>query len=269
MRTVPALDRGLRILQLLASRDARMKVSEIAETLDIPRSATYELVFTLAAHGALRQFDNGEVGLGHLTLVLGSAYGRRLDFAQTAQVAAQAVMQDSGETVQIGVLDGRHVLYVAKADSNRPVRLVSTLGARLPAHCTAIGKALLAFLPEPALTRYLEGPPLEALTDRSIVDPAVLRRQLADVRASGAAAEECESNSDVACVAAPVWNGQGENVAAMSIAVPVNRMTPQHRDALRDIVARGAARLSEQLGYLAPGDASSGLKISRKESLPP
>lgn len=251
MRMVPALDRGLRILQLLAERDTRMKVSEIAETLDIPRSATYELIFTLATHGAVHQSDNGEVGLGHLTLVLGSAYGRRLDFAQTAQAAAQSVMQLCGETVQIGVLDDRHVLYVAKADSTRPVRLVSMLGARLPAHCTALGKALLAFLPEAKLTRYLEEQQLEALTERSVVDRAELRRQLIAVRETGASSEECESNPDVACVAAPVWNGQGENVAAMSIAVPVVRMTPQRRDELREIVVNGAARLSEQLGYLA------------------
>jgi IclR family transcriptional regulator, KDG regulon repressor len=258
MRTVPALDRGLRILSLLAARDARMKVSEIAETLGIPRSATYELIFTLVSHGAVRQYDNGEVGLGHLTLVLGSAYGRKLDFAQTAQAAAHLVAQACDETVQIGVMDGAHVLYIAKVDSTHPVRLVSNIGARVPAHCTALGKALLAHLPEAALRRYLDDAPLVALTDRSVVSADALRIQLQDVRDSGAAAEECESNPDVACVAAPVWNGQGENVAAMSIAVPVTRMTPGRREELRRIVVEGAARLSEQLGHLAQGASEIG-----------
>jgi DNA-binding IclR family transcriptional regulator len=258
MRIVPALDRGLRILALLAARDTRMKVSEIAETLEIPRSATYELVFTLVSHGAVRQYDNGEVGLGHMTLVLGSAYGRKLDFAQTAQAAAQRVAQMCDETVQIGVMDAGHVLYLAKADSTRPVRLVSNIGARVPAHCTALGKALLAHLSAEEFARYLDEMPLVALTDRSIVDRDALLAQLEAVRATGAAAEECESNADVACVAAPVWNGQGVNIAAMSIAVPVARMTPERREALRAIVVQGAARLSEQLGYLAHGASRVG-----------
>jgi DNA-binding IclR family transcriptional regulator len=252
VRIVPALDRGLRILSLLATENRRMKVSDIAQILAIPRSATYELIHTLATHGAIRQFDNGEIDLGPKVLALGSAYGRRLDFVQTAQAAAQAVMQQCDETVQIGVLDGRHVLYIAKADSNRQVRLVSTVGVRLPAHCTALGKVLLAFLPEAQLAQCLDGVTLEALTDRSITDKAALSAQLAQVRRDLFAPEECESNLDVACVAAPVWNAQGENVAAMSISVPVSRMTPEHRAVLQGIVIAGAAKLSQEMGYILP-----------------
>lgn len=251
MRIVPALDRGLRILSLLATENRRLKVSDIAQTLDIPRSATYELIHTLASHGAIRQFDNGEIDLGPRVLALGSAYGSRLDFVQTAQAAAHTVMQQCEETVQIGVLDDRHVLYVAKADSNRQVRLVSTVGVRLPAHCTALGKVLLAFLSKEELNDCLSGVKLEALTDRSITDRAVLDKQLAQVRRDLYAPEECESNLDVACVAAPVWNAQGENVAAMSISVPVSRMTPERRQALQRIVMDGANKLSAEMGYMA------------------
>lgn len=252
MRIVPALDRGLRILSLLATEDRRMKVSDIAQILSIPRSATYELLHTLATHGAIRQFDNGEIDLGPRVLALGSAYGRRLDFVQTAQAAAQAVMQQCDETVQIGVLDDRHVLYVAKADSNRQVRLVSTVGVRLPAHCTALGKVLLAFLSPEELADCFDGVTLEALTDRSITDKKKLLQQLAVVRRDMYAPEECESNLDVSCVAAPVWNAQGENVAAMSISVPVSRMTPERREQLRAIVVEGALKLSQEMGYLLP-----------------
>jgi DNA-binding IclR family transcriptional regulator len=250
VRIVPALDRGLRILTLLASEEKRMKVADIAQLLDIPRSATYELIHTLASHGAIRQLDNGEVDLGPRVLALGSAYGRRLDFVQTAQSKAQEVMQQCDETVQIGVLDDRHVLYLAKADSNRQVRLVSTIGSRLPAHCTAIGKVLLAFLPEDELAARLDGVKLEALTERSITDRKALAKQFAAIRKEQIAPEACESNLDVACVAAPVWNAQGENIAAMSIAVPVSRMTDARRKELNAIVKAGAASLSLELGYL-------------------
>lgn len=250
MRIVPALDRGLRILNLLAQRNTRMRVSEIAETLNIPRSATYELIFTLVTHRVIQQYDNGDVGLGYQTLVLGSAYGRGLDFGQVAQAAAHSVMQSCNETVQIGVLDGRHVLYVAKSDSNRTVRLVSTIGARLPAHCTALGKILLAFLSDDELERRLSGVKLEALTERSITEIDVLHAQLTRVRDEGVASEECESNTDVACVAAPVWNAQSENVAAMSISVPVARMGRERLHELRNEVMAGAESLSRQLGFV-------------------
>jgi DNA-binding IclR family transcriptional regulator len=253
MRTVPALDRGLRILALLAQGNGRMRVAEIAETLGLPRSATYELINTLAAHDAIRQFDNGEVGLGQQMLVLGSAYGRGMDFAQIAQSIAETVMQASEETVQIGVLDGRSVLYIAKADSRQVVRLVSTVGARLPAHCTALGKVLLAYLPEGELASRLGGAELERLTERSITDAGYLKTHLAQVRKQGFASEECESNIDVACVAAPVLDAHGKNVAAISISVPMGRMSPERMLKMREIVITGAARMSAQLGAAASG----------------
>lgn len=253
MRIVPALDRGLRILALLARGSGRMRVAEIAETLGLPRSATYELISTLAAHDAIRQFDNGEVGLGQQMLVLGSAYGRGMDFAQIAQSIAETVMQASDETVQIGILDGRSVLYIAKADSRQVVRLVSTVGARLPAHCTALGKVLLAYLADGELASRLDGVELERLTERSITDTGFLMVHLAEVRKQGFASEECESNADVACVAAPVWDAQGKNVAAISISVPMGRVSPGRMLKMREIVVTGAARMSAQLGASGSG----------------
>jgi IclR family KDG regulon transcriptional repressor len=120
------------------------------------------------------------------------------------------------------------------------------------------GKVLLAFLSTSELARCFDGVTLEALTDRSITDKAVLDAQLAQVRRDLYAPEECESNLDVACVAAPVWNAQGENVAAMSISVPVSRMTPGHRTVLQAIVIAGAAKLSQEMGYIVPADSRAG-----------
>jgi DNA-binding IclR family transcriptional regulator len=250
MRVVPALDRGLRILDLLAKRGESMRVPEIAEKLNLPRSATYELVHTLAVHQAVRQLPDGQVSLGQQVLVLGSAFGRTLDFGQAAQQAATELMRTCEETVQVGVLDGRHVLYLAKADSPRMVRLVSTVGARLPAHCTALGKLLLALLPEEELERRLDGMPLEQLTKDSIVDPQALRRELKEIRSNGFAREDGESNPEVSCVAAPVWDVHGQNIAAMSIAVPTTRMDAEHRERMLEAVLDGARKLSSLLGYI-------------------
>jgi DNA-binding IclR family transcriptional regulator len=255
MRIVPALDRGLRILALLAAQNGRLRVAEIVEALSLPRSATYELIYTLVANGMVQQYENGEVGLGHQALVLGSAYSRELDFGRLAQEISQEVMLNCEETVQIGVLDGRHVLYVARADSRRAVRLVSTVGVRLPAHCTALGKALLSTRSGEDLQALLAGVTLEALTEHSISDIDALIADLKSIRKKGVATEQCESNQDVACVAAPIWNAQGENVAAMSISVPVGRMDAQRREELIKVVMDGARQFSLRLGFVQRTDA--------------
>lgn len=253
MRLVPALDRGLRILSLLAEHGGGMRVSEIARLLDLPRSATYELIHTLVHHYAVTMSEGGEVTLGPQTLALGSAFERRLDFNAIATSTARAVMEETGETVQVGVLDGRSVLYVAKADSRHLVRLVSTVGARLPAHCTALGKVLLANLPEAELAARLGSVELEALTERSLTNAGFLASHLAEVRTQGFATEECESNPDVACVAAPVWDARRGNVAAISISVPMVRVSSERMETMRRIVMTGATQISLQLGAHPPG----------------
>lgn len=248
MRVVPALDRGLRILALLAEHKIPMRVAEIASALGLPRSAAYELISTLAAHQMIRQNDLGEVTLGPQTLVLGSAYDTRIDFETLARDTVHRVMSQCDETAQIGVLEGREVYYVAKADAPRAVRLASTVGARLPAHCTALGKMLLALLPLAELDALLDAKPLERLTERSITDAAALRRHLDEARAQRFAWEECESNANIACVAAPVVDARNMPVAALSISTPLARMNAQRRYQLRAIVTEHAKKLSMQLG---------------------
>jgi IclR family transcriptional regulator, KDG regulon repressor len=250
MRTVPALSRGLGILTLLSERGAS-RVSEIARVMAVPRSAAYELIHTLMAHEAVQMSADGRVTLSHQAFIWGGAYARSLDFWSVAQEAAQQLMSSCLETVQVGTLVGRHVLYVLKADSPQPLRLVSNIGSRLPAHCTALGKVLLAFLQEDELSRRLHGVTLERLTKRSISDRRALSKSLAQVRRQGYASEYCESNVDVACVSAPIWNQHGENIAAISISTPAARWDQRRQEELRTEVVESARRLSLSLGFSA------------------
>jgi len=258
VRTVPALDRGLQILELLARRDHPVKPAEVATELAIPRSATYELVSTLRRRGYIEQDNDGGASLGPRLLGLGSRYAQRLDVTQLAQEVASHLCEECNETVQVGTLDGRDVLYIARADPSRMVRLVSAVGRRLPAHCTAIGKALLAQLEDAELEARLDGVELESLTPQSLTDTDELRRVLDDIRTEGVARDDRESNLEVRCVAAPVFDAAGTCAAAVSISVPVPRMTAEHSDHLAEVVSRGAAEMSARLGNmstpaLAPG----------------
>jgi DNA-binding IclR family transcriptional regulator len=254
MRLVPGLDRGLRILAYLAAQDRPVATSAIGRDLQIPRSATYELINTLLAHRAVVQGDDGRVALGPQVFVLGNAYGNSLDLVASAQRVAQEVMTACEETCQVAILDGRSALYIVKADPPRTVRLVSSIGARLPAHCTAIGKVLLAGLDPDELVRRLESAPLEKLTERSITDIPTLLESISKTRSSGWASEEGESNDEVACVAVPILDATGSAIAAMSVSVPSSRMNDQRRFEILETLRAGKQRLSSTLGYSGTTD---------------
>lgn len=250
MRLVPALERGLAILELLDDRREPMRVGDIAAELKIPRSATYELVHTLRTRRYVDQDADGLVNLGPQLFALGSAYSHRLDIETEAQAVAREVMLRVDETVQVGVLDGREVLYIARVDSNRMVRLVSAVGRRIPAHCTAIGKVLLANLEGHDLAARLGGVELERLTPQSIVDETQLLAVLEQIRSTGVGYDDRESNPEVQCVSAPVRDVTGACVAAMSISVPTVRMNAETQPKLVEAVLAGASELSARLGFL-------------------
>jgi IclR family KDG regulon transcriptional repressor len=247
---VPAVDRACQILELVASSSQGLKVSQVAAALSLPRSGTYALVNTLSAHGMLTIAPGGTLAIGPALFSLGSAYGQSLDLTREATDVAGRLMRECDETVQVAVLEGRHVVYIAKADSRQALRLVSTVGRRIPAHVAAIGKIQLALLPPDELDGRLEGVELESFTPRSVTSHDLLRRELELIQTRGYALDESESNPDICCIAAPVWDVHGHNVAGISVSVPVTRFDVAGRDALRVAVLRGAAELSRRLGHL-------------------
>ncbi|MCS7246494.1 MAG: IclR family transcriptional regulator, partial [Thermomicrobium sp.] len=162
---------------------------------------------------------------------------------------ARPLARELGETIQLAVLQGREVLYVGKQEGTQWVRLASEVGTRLPAHATSLGKCLLAWLPPQELDQLLASGPLVALTPRTITDPEALRAELALVRAQGYALDRGETLPDVWCFGAPVRDANGSVVAALSISVPVTRISPTRAEELATTVQRAARELSHRLGY--------------------
>ena len=252
MREVPALARGLSILELLAEAKQPMRVAEVATRLDIPRSATYELINTLRLHRFIEQDSDGRLTLGAKLAMLGASFESGIDLPRLAAEAARGLRDRCDETVQVAVLDDRYVLYIAKADSSRQLRLVSNLGRRLPAHVTGLGKVLLAALPPDEFDRRMAGVQLETFTTTSIADLDALRVELADVRRAGFAIDNAESTPEVRCVAAPIQDTSGETIAAISISVPSIRMTDDRLTECTILVRDAAVGLSRRLGFGLP-----------------
>jgi IclR family transcriptional regulator, KDG regulon repressor len=250
-RAVPAVSRALDILELLLSNDS-VSAPEITERLGLPRTTVHELVTTLADRSYLSVLPGQPTRyrLGMRLFQLGGVFAEHLDLAREAQEVAREVAASCDETVHVALLDGTDVVYIAKVDSTHPVRMVSAVGRRLPAHCTGVGKMLLSGLtPEALDARYPPGAQLLAMTPQSITSPRRLRSHLAEVRAQGIAYDNCESNAAVNCAAAPVYDSDGAMVAAMSISVPTLRWNDEVREAWSKLVRDGAAKLSQRLGY--------------------
>jgi IclR family transcriptional regulator, KDG regulon repressor len=249
-RLTPALARGLDILELFLAEDTPLSAPEITQRTGLPRTTVHELLGTLVArHYLARDESTGRYRLGLRLFQLGNTYAERFDLVAAATQVARRVCAECNETVHVAVRDGRNVVYIAKVDSTRAVRMVSAVGRTLPAHCTAVGKALLAGLTDAELAElYPADTELVAFTERSITSVARLREQVREAAERGFSVDECESNPDVCCLGAPVRDHLDRVVAAMSISVPVNRWTADNRTCWERLLVEGARELSKQLG---------------------
>jgi DNA-binding IclR family transcriptional regulator len=253
-RVVPAVIRSLDILELFLDRP-RLSARDITERLGLPRTTVHELLVTLVARSYLISVPGQPVQfrLGMPVFQLGAAFAGQLDLVREAQEVAHDVAAACNEAVHVAVLNGPDVIYLVKVDSTHPVRMVSAVGRRLPAHCTAVGKMLLSDLDPADLDALAPDGELPGMTPDSITDLDRLRTELDSVRGAGVAIDDGESDSAVRCVAAPVRDHTGAVVAAMSVSAPIIRWTPATPAEWTRLVREGAAALSARLGYRTPG----------------
>jgi len=252
-RVVPAVIRALDILELFLDRP-QLSAREVAERLDLPRTTVHELLVTLVARSYLISVPGQPVRyrLGMPVFQLGAAFAGQVDLVREGQIVARDAAAACDEAVHVAVLDGADVIYLVKVDSTHPVRMVSGVGLRLPAQCTAVGKVLLSSLDPAGLDAVLMKGALRGMTPDSITDPDRLRTHLERVRAEGVALDIGESDSAMRCVAAAVRDHSGATIAAMSVSAPIIRWTRQAEVEWTRLVREGAATLSARMGYLAP-----------------
>lgn len=253
---VKSARRVLGILELLAGSSDGLKFPQIADLLGLPKSSLHGLLSTMQGMGWITfEGSTRTYRIGVRAWEVGQGYNHARDLALVAEEHLRAARTELNETIQLGVLDGTEVLYIAKMDADRPFRLVSRVGMRLPAWATGLGKVLLAYLPGEELRRRMADVTFEAFTDTTIRDLEQLEQVLARIRAEGIGRDEGEHTAFVYCVAAPVRDKSGAVVAAISCSLPE---PPQRRPGgyprLAEVVSRHAAALSRSLGW----DGSAG-----------
>ena len=241
---------SIRLTKAFSEDEYEMGISALAMRLGLAKSTVHRLATTLVEYDILEQNkETGKYRLGLALFELGTMVRRKMDTNSGAQVQIHALADETGETVQLAILDHLSVLYIRIRESRQAVRMSSGLGSRAPAHCTGVGKALIAFQP-PEIVQQIIDNGLKRYTQGTITDPERLRAELATIRQKGYAIDDEEIEVGLRCIAAPIRDHSGQVTAAISVAAPVQRMTKKNLQATIPSVIAAADAISRRLGYL-------------------
>jgi DNA-binding IclR family transcriptional regulator len=226
MSNVQSIERAFAILELVADRADGARVTEIAHTLDLPKSTVSRLLSALEAVQAVERVPDHEgyrIGQGVVKLASHVPYSRHL--ITVARPYLLELAQATGETVNLCLPDGDQAHYVDQIDSQYHLQIQDWTGYRFPMHCVSNGKLFLAHWPEERLEQYLRRP-LQSYTPKTVTDPGQLRQELGRIRKQGFAWATGESEAELAGLAAPIRDGDGHLVASVCVGGPAFRFPP-------------------------------------------
>ncbi len=248
---VQAADRALTLLRCFEREPRRRSLAELADTIGVPRPSAFRLLSTLEQHGFVRRVGQ-TYALGHRCLVLGNVYQADLGVEAAALPVLERLRDETGETTQLAVLEDWQVVYLARVLSHQPVAYMrSRAGAVLPAYCTGLGKVLLATRDPDEVAAWARRQTFPRRTANTLTTADALLEDLAVTRERGYAIDDEEREVGVRCVAAPVYDGSGAAIAAISVAGPPGRLPLDLGEVAAQVMAC-AADLSERMGWLAP-----------------
>jgi DNA-binding IclR family transcriptional regulator len=255
-QTHQSLERGLRVIEAAAAIGGAATLSEIARKTALPRSTAHHILRALVEFGYLVQ--DGDAKRYRLSAKLFRLTAHTWTKEQLAEVARpylDELSQRTGEGTSLAILRDGVVTIVAKRESEGPVRVAQEVGVQRPLHCTAVGKALAAWLPERELDGIIARTVFHKLTARTIVSAGAFRRELARIRATGFALDNEEHIAGIRCIAMPVRDHTEEVRASLCVVGPASRLPQRRLMAIRRILAAVAADLSARLGHGSTGDA--------------
>jgi DNA-binding IclR family transcriptional regulator len=248
--SVPAIHRMLDIIEALI-KARTITVSEVNHQLKIPKSSAYAILQTLKSRGYVHKDEFDRYSLSLKLFSLGSELVAGIDLRRSTYSLLKELAEKAHITAHLGVLEGQRAVYVEKIEVIGSVRLRTDVGRTLQLHSTAIGKALLAFLPEKELDRIMKTLPLPALTPKTITDAAAFKRELGRVRAQGYSVNNEENEAETRAVAAPIFGTDGRPMAAVNLGATTLQMRSKDLPRLGPLVKEYALKMSEQLGYRA------------------
>ena len=248
--TVPALNRAIDVLEILATSEGEVSLHELSSKTGIPKSTLFRILFTLEKRKFIEQdYERKKFGLGLKLWELGNIKIEKSELSATAVKYMKRLSDKVNENVFLGVLDQSDVIYLQKVESSARVKTVTKLGRRAPAYCTATGQAILAFCTKEQIEEKFPLPDLMRYSKNTIISRDKLLKKLETIREDGYAIADGEFNPELLCISVPIRDFSKEVVAALTIDMLSSRGNIQK---LKDIITPlrdTAAAISMELGY--------------------
>jgi IclR family acetate operon transcriptional repressor len=249
-----SLTRALTLLERLSETPGGMSLTDLSYQLGMPTATVHRLLNTFEELDFVEQ--DAEQGLwfvGLKAFTVGNAFLGRRDFVASARPHMHDLVEQCGETANLGVIEDGEVVFISQVESREVMRMIARLGSRSPIHASGVGKALLAYLPEQQVARILKQRGLARFTERSIDSPARLREELEKVRRLGYALDDEEHAIGLRCVASAIFDQNGQPLAAISLSGPTARVTDERLGELGIAVRQTADQITQALGGHRPG----------------
>ena len=241
------------ILNALSREETGLPLTEMAQTVGLAPSTAHRLLTTLQQERYVYFDAERSVWLiGVQAFIVGNAFARSRDITQVARPFMRRLVDESGETVNLAVEDQGQAIYLAQIECKEMMRAFAKPGARVPLHCSGVGKALLAALPDAEVTKILQKHGMGRITDKTLDTPARLRAALEETRIRCYAFDDEEHAVGLRCVASVIFNEVGEPLAAISLTGPMARITDDRIPTLGAAVVQIAGEITSEMGGRQP-----------------
>jgi DNA-binding IclR family transcriptional regulator len=248
---VQVLERAINIIEFIGRQGSgEVGLRELSTAMKLHKTTTHRIAHVLESRGLLRRgLDSNRYRLGLHLYDLGCQALDHINIRDEARPLMTRVALEVGETVHLAVLDRSEVLYIERVEAQRSVTMGSKLGGRNPVYCTALGKAMLAYLLEAEAEQILGACRMEARTRNTFTSVDALKQELERIRNRGYAIDDEEIEDGIRCIAAPIVDAAHRAVAAISVSGPSSRITPNRFELIGKTVLKATQELSAQIGH--------------------
>jgi IclR family acetate operon transcriptional repressor len=246
---VQSLTRGLSILEALGKAEGGLTLTDIAHRVALAPSTAHRLLSTLEKMGYV--YQAGDLGLWYVGLqafAVGTTFLSNRDFVAQSHPYMRRLMEQSGETANLGILDGTEAVFIDQVQCREMMRTIVKLGSRVPLHASGVGKAIFASLPDEQIDAILKVKGLPRITDNTITSPETMWATVRVIRQRGWSFDDEEHAIGTRCVASPIYDEHAEVLGAISLAGPSSRLPDPRIKQLGPLVAHTAEEITKKLG---------------------
>ncbi len=248
---VQALDRAFAVLDLLGESETPLGLAQVASSLQLHKSTAHRFLMVLERHHMVERTTGGKFRLGLRLFDFGNRAIEQYDLRERAQPHLRRLVAETEETAHLCILEQARVIYIDKIEPGRTVRMITRIGSSNPVHCTSVGKAIMAFLPEERVSDIIRRTRFERFTHRTIATAEALRAEIEKTRRRGYAVDDEELEEGLRCIAVPVLDAQRAPVAAVSVSGPSFRVTAQKLPAIANHLLQCVRGISLDMGFIS------------------